>query len=111
MSSLFAFGNVCRSPMAEGSFESSSRDAMASACHRPASAPDVACQPARGSALSVDGVNLTNFRSQPVSEDLIRQPTHIFVMTRDHKRMIELSFEACEKPIFCVSLSRRTRRA
>ena len=49
-------------------------------------------------ALSVDGVDLTNFRSQPVSEELVRKATHIFVMTRDHKRLIELFFpEAGEK--------------
>ena len=49
-------------------------------------------------ALSVDGVDLASFRSQPVSEDLVRAATHIFVMTRDHQRMIELLFpEACEK--------------
>ncbi|MFZ0711346.1 MAG: serine hydroxymethyltransferase, partial [Terrimicrobiaceae bacterium] len=39
-----------------------------------------------------------NFRSQPVSEELVRQATQIFVMTRDHKRLIELFFpEAVEK--------------
>ena len=49
-------------------------------------------------ALSVDGVDLTNFRSQPVSEELVRKATHIFAMTRDHKRLIELFFpEAGEK--------------
>src|SRR4029077_5212658 len=49
-------------------------------------------------ALSVDGVDLTNFRSQPVSEELVQQATHIFAMTRDHKRLIELFFpEAGEK--------------
>ena len=49
-------------------------------------------------ALSVDGVDLASFRSQPVSEALVRAASHIFVMTRDHKHMIELLFpEACEK--------------
>ena len=49
-------------------------------------------------ALLADGVDLANFRSQPVSEELVRQATHIFVMTRDHKRLIELFFpEAAEK--------------
>ncbi len=49
-------------------------------------------------ALLADGVDLANFRSQPVSEELVRQATHIFVMTRDHKRLIELFFpEAVEK--------------
>ena len=49
-------------------------------------------------ALLADGVDLATFRSQPVSEELVRQATHIFVMTRDHKRLIELFFpEAVEK--------------
>jgi glycine hydroxymethyltransferase len=49
-------------------------------------------------ALSVDGVDLADFRSQPLSEELVGQATHIFVMTRDHKRLIELLFpEAAEK--------------
>jgi glycine hydroxymethyltransferase len=49
-------------------------------------------------ALSEEGVDLMNFRSKPVSEELVRQATHIFVMTRDHKRLLELFFpEAGEK--------------
>jgi protein-tyrosine-phosphatase len=48
-------------------------------------------------ALSVDGVDLAHFRSQPLSEELVGEATHIFVMTRDHKRLIELLFpEAAE---------------
>jgi glycine hydroxymethyltransferase len=49
-------------------------------------------------ALSEEGVDLMNFRSKPVSEELVRHATHIFVMTRDHKRLLELFFpEAGEK--------------
>jgi glycine hydroxymethyltransferase len=93
-------GNVCRSPMAEGLFRKllTERDdirvqsAGVSAGHgMPASRHAI-------QALSVDGVDLANFRSQPLSEELVREATHIFVMTRDHKRLIELLFpEAAEK--------------
>ena len=93
-------GNVCRSPMAEGLFRkllSGRNDIRVASAGMSAGRGMPASQHAIH-ALSVDGVNLGNFRSQPVSEDLVRAATHIFVMTRDHKRMIELLFpEACEK--------------
>ncbi len=93
-------GNVCRSPMAEGLFmklvagrhDIRVQSAGVSAGHgMPASRHAI-------QALSGDGIDLAGFRSQPVSEELVRQATHIFVMTRDHKRLIELLFpEAGEK--------------
>ena len=73
---------------------------MTSVWNRPARAPAGTAPASQHAiqALSVEGVDLASFRSQPVSEDLVRAATHIFVMTRDHKRMIELLFpEACEK--------------
>jgi glycine hydroxymethyltransferase len=93
-------GNVCRSPMAEGLFRK-----------LVAERKDIAIQSAGLSAgrglpasqhailaLSEEGVDLMNFRSKPVSEELVRHATHIFVMTRDHKRLLELFFpEAGEK--------------
>ena len=93
-------GNICRSPMAEGLFKKlvAGRDdihvqsaGVSAGRGMPASRHAI-------QALSVDGVDLTNFRSQPVSEELVRKATHIFAMTRDHKRLIELFFpEAGEK--------------
>jgi glycine hydroxymethyltransferase len=93
-------GNICRSPMAEGLFKKlvAGRDdiyvqsaGVSAGRGMPASRHAI-------QALSVDGVDLGNFRSQPVSEELVRQATHIFAMTRDHKRLIELFFpEAGEK--------------
>jgi protein-tyrosine-phosphatase len=54
-------------------------------------------------ALSEEGVDLMNFRSKPVSEELVRHATHIFVMTRDHKRLLELFFpEAGEKTSYLL---------
>jgi glycine hydroxymethyltransferase len=93
-------GNVCRSPMAEGLFRKlllGRKDIRVQSAGMSAGRGMPASQDAI-QALSVDGVDLANFRSQPVSEDLVRAATHIFVMTRDHQRMIELLFpEACEK--------------
>jgi glycine hydroxymethyltransferase len=93
-------GNVCRSPMAEGLF----RKLLAGRSDIRVQSAGVSAgrgMPASRhaiQALSGDGVDLGNFRSQPVSEELVRQATHIFVMTRDHKRLIELLFpEAGEK--------------
>jgi glycine hydroxymethyltransferase len=51
----------------------------------PASQPAVA-------ALSELGIDLRPFRSQPVTEKLLQQCTHVFTMTRDHKRIIDLLF-------------------
>jgi glycine hydroxymethyltransferase len=93
-------GNVCRSPMAEGLFKKllSGRDDIRV---RSAGVSAGSGMPASQHAVQVlfgDGVDLADFRSQPVSEDLVREATYIFVMTRDHKRMIELLFpEASEK--------------
>ena len=43
-------------------------------------------------ALSELGITLGGFRSQPVTEELLKSVTHVFTMTRDHKRLIDLLF-------------------
>jgi glycine hydroxymethyltransferase len=43
-------------------------------------------------ALSELGISLGGFRSQPVSEELLESVTHVFTMTRDHRRLIDLLF-------------------
>ena len=93
-------GNVCRSPMAEGLFKKLVAD------RKDISVQSAGVSASRGMpasrdavwALSAEGISLASFRSQPVSEELVRQATHIFVMTRDHRRLLELFFpEAGEK--------------
>jgi glycine hydroxymethyltransferase len=42
--------------------------------------------------LAAEGIDLSRFRSQPVTEDLLEKATHIFVMTRDHQRLLDLFF-------------------
>ena len=43
-------------------------------------------------ALSEFGITLGGFRSQPVTEELLESVTHVFTMTRDHRRLIDLLF-------------------
>ena len=87
-------GNVCRSPMAEGLF----RKLLDGRTDITVSSAGVSAgrgQPASGDAvraLQPLGIDLSKFRSQPVSEELVEKATHIFVMTRDHKRLLELFF-------------------
>ena len=50
-----------------------------------------ASQPALD-ALSEVGIDYGSFRSQPVTEELLERCTHVFTMTRDHRRMIDLLF-------------------
>jgi glycine hydroxymethyltransferase len=93
-------GNVCRSPMAEGLFRKllAGRDDIRVQSAGVSAGRGMPASRHAVQALSVDGVELADFRSQPLSEELVGQATHIFVMTRDHKRLIELLFpEAAEK--------------
>ncbi len=42
--------------------------------------------------LAESGIDLTSFRSQPVTGDLLERATHVFVMTEDHLRLVDLFF-------------------
>ncbi len=53
-------------------------------------------------ALKTLGIDLSRFRSQPVSEELVEQATHIFVMTRDHRRLLELFFPEASGKTYLV---------
>lgn len=87
-------GNVCRSPMAEALFRkmidglegiSVESAGLSAATGQPASRDAV-------DAVASDRGDLSKFRSQPVTEQLLEKATHIFVMTRDHLRMVDLFF-------------------
>jgi glycine hydroxymethyltransferase len=43
-------------------------------------------------ALSELGIDLASFRSQPVTGELLEQCTHVFTMTREHRRLLDLLF-------------------
>jgi glycine hydroxymethyltransferase len=42
--------------------------------------------------LAAQGIDLSKFRSQPVTEDLLEKASHVFVMTREHHRLVDMFF-------------------
>ncbi len=87
-------GNVCRSPMAEGLFKKllgPRKDFVVQSAGVNAARGMPASRDAV-QAVSALGVNLGAFRSQPVSDHLVREATHIFAMTREHRRLLEAYF-------------------
>jgi glycine hydroxymethyltransferase len=42
--------------------------------------------------LAAQGIDLSKFRSQPLTEDLLEKASHVFVMTREHERLVDMFF-------------------
>lgn len=87
-------GNVCRSPLAEALFRKATAGrpgittesaGLSAAKGAPASTESVR-------ALAADGIDLRDFRSQPVSEEVLERATHVVAMTADHARLLDLFF-------------------
>lgn len=93
-------GNVCRSPMAEAMFRKMAA-ALPGVVVASAGVSAGDGQPASREAVEVlaeQGIDLSKFRSQPVTEELLAKATHVFVMTDDHQRLLDLFFpEASDK--------------
>jgi glycine hydroxymethyltransferase len=98
-------GNICRSPMAEALFRK-----------LVAGRPDIevisaGVSAARSQSPSADavrvladeeGIDISRFRSQPITEELIDQASYIFAMTRDHQALIELLFPNAIGKVFLL---------
>jgi RpiB/LacA/LacB family sugar-phosphate isomerase len=93
-------GNICRSPMAEGLFRHFTQDrqdfevasaGVAASFGQPPSQNGVA-------ALRQWSIDISDIRSQPLTDELIDWATHIFAMTRSHLDAILTFFpEAASK--------------
>src|SRR5207237_4657560 len=87
-------GNICRSPIAEGLFRrliGNRRDIEVAS----AGVHAVRGQPPSLYAVQVceeDGVDISDFRSQPLTATLIDRATHIFAMTGAHLETIQMLF-------------------
>ncbi|HEV7867801.1 MAG TPA: ribose 5-phosphate isomerase B [Chthoniobacteraceae bacterium] len=93
-------GNICRSPMAEGLF----RAAIKNRGDIKVSSAGVATgwgQPPSAHAVEVLrpwGINISHQRSQPLTDELVEQATHLFVMTRGHLETVQMFYpEAADK--------------
>ena len=87
-------GNICRSPIAEGLFRrllGNRRDIEVAS----AGVHAVRGQPPSLYAVQVceeEGVDISGFRSQPLTATLIDRATHIFAMTGAHLETIQMLF-------------------
>src|SRR5256884_1822307 len=87
-------GNICRSPIAEGLFRrllGNRRDIEVAS----AGVHAVRGQPPSLYAIQVceeEGVDISSFRSQPLTAALIDRATHIFAMTGAHLETIQMLF-------------------
>ena len=87
-------GNICRSPMAEGMMRELIKgrtDVVVLSAGVSAPRGSSASRSAVD-ALSELGIDLASFRSQPVTGELLEQCTHVFTMTREHRRLLDLLF-------------------
>jgi protein-tyrosine-phosphatase len=97
-------GNTCRSPMAEALF----RKAVAGREDFSVSSAGVAASkgtPASRETLNVlkkRGAPLADFKSRPVSEEILAQATHVFAMTEGHLAALEAYFPQHSDKFFLV---------
>jgi glycine hydroxymethyltransferase len=97
-------GNICRSPMALGLFRrllGNRKDIEADA----AGVHAVRGQPASVHAIEVcgkRGVDISSFRSQPLTATLVDRATHIFAMTGAHLETIHLLFPPSAEKTFLL---------
>ncbi|MDX1679286.1 MAG: low molecular weight protein arginine phosphatase [Akkermansiaceae bacterium] len=97
-------GNTCRSPMAEGLM----RKALADRKDITTASAGVSAFP--GSAASADtlealkkrGASLEDFQSQPVSEQLLEQASHVFAMTEGHLAILMSHFPEHEDKYYLL---------
>ncbi|CAN5440288.1 hypothetical protein BH20VER3_BH20VER3_20410 [soil metagenome] len=97
-------GNICRSPMALGLFRrllGNRKDIEADA----AGVHAVRGQPPSVHAIDVcrrRGVDISSFRSQPLTATLVDRATHIFAMTGSHLETIHLLFPQSAEKTFLL---------
>ncbi|MEN9990821.1 MAG: hypothetical protein RLZZ224_523 [Verrucomicrobiota bacterium] len=87
-------GNTCRSPMAEGLFRKEVSDRGHWVVASAGVAASVGSKESRETAkvLQAHGAELTSFRSQQVSAELIEQADAVFAMTLGHLEVLEDEF-------------------
>lgn len=87
-------GNTCRSPMAEGLFRKAAAgrgDLLAGSAGVAASKGSFASRETMA-ILRKLGADLGDFRSQPVTAELLDRATHVFAMTQGHLAHLEARF-------------------
>lgn len=97
-------GNTCRSPMAEGLFRKllgKRKDIEVSSAGTSAMS---GLSPSQFTVqlLRDEGVDISSYLSQPLTEELVQQATHIFVMSREHKRILRFLYPSSLNKVFLL---------
>lgn len=97
-------GNVCRSPMAEGLFRQmvAGRSDISVASAGVGAMRGQRPSPEAVAALAEEGIDITEYRSQPVTDELMRRATHVFCMTSEHRALLEVLFPFAMDKIFLL---------
>ena len=97
-------GNTCRSPMAEGLFRkaAASRDDLGVGSAGVAAGKGMPASRETLAALRKRDASLEGFASRPVTEELLRQATHVFAMTEGHLAVLEQRFPHHAEKFFLV---------
>ncbi len=107
-------GNICRSPMAEGLFREAVKE-RGDVTVASAGVGTIHGQPPSLHAVEVLrplGIDISRIRSQPLSEELVENATHIFAMTRGHLETIQLVFpEAADKAFLVCEFDKELSRS
>jgi protein-tyrosine-phosphatase len=87
-------GNTCRSPMAEGLFGKAVEGRSGWVVKSAGVAASAGSKASRETLLYLEsrGIHMKNFRSQPVSAQLLREADAVFVMTESHLFALEDDF-------------------
>lgn len=97
-------GNTCRSPMAEGLFRrmlGENREISVNSAGVGAAAGQ---SPSRDAVevLRSEGIDISSYRSRPISRSLVEKATHIFAMTEDHLAILEVLFPDAADRMFLL---------
>ena len=98
-------GNVCRSPMAEALFREMVRD-RSDFWVGSAGVGAFPGQPASKHTADLMrelGIDLSGFRSRPLTLDLMREATHLFAMAGHHLEAIEMDFPQAAEKAYLIS--------
>jgi protein-tyrosine-phosphatase len=97
-------GNTCRSPMAEGLMHKAlaGRDDFSVGSAGVAAGKTSPVSRETLNALAKRGAGLENFRSRPVSSEVLEEATHVFAMTEGHMAALEACFPEHSEKFFLV---------
>jgi len=96
-------GNVCRSPMAEVLFRKLAGDRYVAASAGVSAAVGQPASRNAAEAVAELGISLGDFRSQPLTGELVESAQAIFVMTRDHQRLIDTFYPEASEKVYLLS--------